>query len=206
MVERSLSMREVERFMLLELVDGFELRFLCGKFIDFKMNIARNSDNGKLCNEFLLNSMIDIMTTISDFYEMLGKDITPDKGIFISVLLSCRRSGLVDEGKENFYKMTRNYNVEAECMFGSASHQQSDDIYTKWKKLNEKLKKDGYKPDTSSVHNDVEEEIKEKMLCDHSDRLELAFSLLNTGMETIRITKNLHVCGDCHTVMKFLSL
>jgi hypothetical protein len=45
---------------------------------------------------------------------MLGKDITPDKGIFISVLLSCRRSGLVDEGKENFYKMTRNYNVEAE--------------------------------------------------------------------------------------------
>jgi hypothetical protein len=73
-------------------------------------------------------------------------------------------------------------------------------------KLNEKLKKDGYKPDTSSVHNDVEEEIKEKMLCDHSDRLELAFSLLNTGMETIRITKNLHVCGDCHTVMKFLSL
>jgi hypothetical protein len=73
--------------------------------------------------------------------------------------------------------------------------------------LNEKLKKDGYKPDTSSVHDDVEEEIKEKMLCDHSDRLELTFALLNTGMETIiRITKNLHVCGDCHKVMKFLSL
>jgi hypothetical protein len=33
--------KQVERFMLLELVDGFELRFLCGKFIDFKMNIAR---------------------------------------------------------------------------------------------------------------------------------------------------------------------
>jgi hypothetical protein len=45
---------------------------------------------------------------------MLGKDITPDEGIFISVLSACSRSGLVDEGKENFYKMTRNYNVEAE--------------------------------------------------------------------------------------------
>ncbi|CAJ2654932.1 pentatricopeptide repeat-containing protein at1g08070-like protein [Trifolium pratense] len=52
----------------------------------------------------------------------------------------------------------------------------------------------------------VEEEIKEKMLWDHSERLALAFVLLNAGPGTTnRITKNLRVCGDCHTVMKMIS-
>ncbi|KAL5147966.1 Pentatricopeptide repeat-containing protein, mitochondrial [Glycine soja] len=84
---------------------------------------------------------------------------------------------------------------------GDTSHEQSDDIYAKLKDLNEQLKKAGYKPDTSLVLYDVEEEIKEKMLWDHSERLALAFALINTGPgTTIRITKNLCVCGDCHTM------
>ncbi|KAG4390435.1 hypothetical protein GLYMA_06G301550v4 [Glycine max] len=89
---------------------------------------------------------------------------------------------------------------------GDTSHEQSDDIYAKLKDLNEQLKKAGYKPDTSLVLYDVEEEIKEKMLWDHSERLALAFALINTGPgTTIRITKNLCVCGDCHTVIKMIS-
>ena len=49
---------------------------------------------------------------ISIFYEMLGKGVTPDEGIFTAVLSACSHSGLVDEGKEIFYKMTRDYSVE----------------------------------------------------------------------------------------------
>ncbi|TKY66932.1 Pentatricopeptide repeat-containing protein [Spatholobus suberectus] len=258
---------------------------------------------------------------ISIFYEMLGKNVTPDEGIFTAVLSACSHSGLVNEGKEIFYKVTRDYNVEpgpthysclvdllgragyldeayavienmklkpnedawtallsacrlhrnvklaeisAQNLFemnpngvsgyvclsniyaaerrwkdvenvralvkkrrlrkppsysfvelnkmvhqffvGDTSHQQSDDIYAKLKDLNEQLKKAGYKPDTSSILYDVEEEIKEKMLWDHSERLALAFALINTGPgTTIRITKNLRVCGDCHTAIKMIS-
>ncbi|GAU39198.1 hypothetical protein TSUD_270420 [Trifolium subterraneum] len=44
------------------------------------------------------------------------------------------------------------------------------------------------------------------MLWDHSERLILAFALLNSGPGTTnRITKNLRVCGDCHTLIKMIS-
>lgn len=89
---------------------------------------------------------------------------------------------------------------------GDKSHQQTEDIYSKLKELYQQLKRIGYKPDTSSVFYDVEEEVKEKMLWDHSERLAIAFALISTGPGTIiRITKNLRTCGDCHTVAKLIS-
>lgn len=89
---------------------------------------------------------------------------------------------------------------------GDKSHQQTKDIYAKLKDINSLLKEDGYKPDTSLVLYDVHEEQKEKILWDHSERLAIAFALLNTSPGTkIRITKNLRVCVDCHTVAKLIS-
>ncbi|KDP25879.1 hypothetical protein JCGZ_22909 [Jatropha curcas] len=91
-------------------------------------------------------------------------------------------------------------------LVGDKSHPQIEDIYAMLKHLNQLLKEAGYKPDTSSVFYNVNEELKEKMLWDHSERLAVAFVLINTGPETIiRITKNLRVCGDCHTVLKMIS-
>ncbi|GAV79949.1 LOW QUALITY PROTEIN: PPR domain-containing protein/PPR_2 domain-containing protein/DYW_deaminase domain-containing protein, partial [Cephalotus follicularis] len=258
---------------------------------------------------------------ISLFCEMLANNVTPDEGVFTSVLSACSHAGLVVEGKEIFQRMTKNYNVKpgpahysclvdllgraghldeaydviksmevnptddiwtallsacrqyrnvklAEiieqkvfdmnprevgsyiclsniyatekrwndvdrvrsmlrnkrfkkppgCSFvelnkmvyfflvGDRSHPQTKEIYAKLSVLNQMLKKAGYKPDTSSVFYDVKEEVKETMLWDHSERLAIAFSLINTGPGTIiRITKNLRVCGDCHTVTKLIS-
>lgn len=91
-------------------------------------------------------------------------------------------------------------------LVGDKSHPQTHDVYAKLKDLNLRLKEAGYKPDTTSVFYDVEEEVKEKMLWDHSERLAIAFVLINTGPgTTIRITKNLRVCNDCHTVTKMIS-
>lgn len=91
-------------------------------------------------------------------------------------------------------------------LVGDKSHRQTVDIYAKLEDLNLQLKEAGYKPDTSSVFYDVEEDVKEKMLWDHSERLAIAFALINTRSgTTIRITKNLRVCGDCHTVTKMIS-
>ncbi|XP_050381964.1 putative pentatricopeptide repeat-containing protein At3g11460, mitochondrial [Argentina anserina] len=91
-------------------------------------------------------------------------------------------------------------------LVGDKSHPQTEDIYAKIKDLNLQLREVGYKPDTSSVLYDVGEEVKEKMLWDHSERLAIAFALINTRPgTTIRITKNLRVCVDCHTVTKMIS-
>jgi hypothetical protein len=61
------------------------------------------------------------------------------------------------------------------------------------------MKEAGYVPDTNFVLHDVEEEVKEHMLYSHSEKLAIAFGLINTSPGTpIRITKNLRVCGDCH--------
>ncbi|CAL9770407.1 unnamed protein product, partial [Musa acuminata subsp. burmannicoides] len=89
---------------------------------------------------------------------------------------------------------------------GDQSHPQYDKMRDIWNDLREKMEKMGYVPDTSSVMHNVEEEEKESFLSSHSERLAICFALLSTepGM-TIQIVKNLRVCGDCHTVFKFVS-
>ncbi|XP_057965800.1 putative pentatricopeptide repeat-containing protein At3g11460, mitochondrial [Malania oleifera] len=258
---------------------------------------------------------------ISIFHKMTENSIIPDEGVFTSILSACSHAGLVDEGKDIFYRMTKEYSVRhclahyscmvdllsragqldeayefiktmevrptgdiwaallsacllhrnvklaeisaqkafemnpekvgsyiclsnmyaAEkrwddvervralvrrnrlkkppgCSFieldkvihwflvGDRSHQQAEDIYAKLEDLRKLLKEAGYKPDTSSVFYDAEDEVKEKMLWDHSERLAIAFALINTSPGTvIRIIKNLRTCGDCHIVTKLIS-
>jgi hypothetical protein len=64
----------------------------------------------------------------------------------------------------------------------------------------------GYVPVTEFVLHDVEEESKVFHLCHHSEKLAIAFGLINTDPGTpLRIMKNLRVCEDCHTSTKFIS-
>ncbi|XP_038695185.1 pentatricopeptide repeat-containing protein At3g03580 [Tripterygium wilfordii] len=68
------------------------------------------------------------------------------------------------------------------------------------------MAKEGYIPDFQYALHDVEEDEKRDMLCGHSERLAIAFGLLNTEPGTpLYVMKNLRVCGDCHTVTKFIS-
>ncbi|CAN6471452.1 unnamed protein product [Victoria cruziana] len=89
---------------------------------------------------------------------------------------------------------------------GDRSHPDFARIRGMWERLHQKMLKAGYVPDTDSVLRDVEEEEKEIFLCSHSERLAIAFGLLNTDPGiTIQIIKNLRVCNDCHTATKFVS-
>ncbi|XP_059067384.1 pentatricopeptide repeat-containing protein At5g16860 [Cryptomeria japonica] len=89
---------------------------------------------------------------------------------------------------------------------GDKSHPQTQEIYAMLEKLSLEMKAAGYIPDTRPVLNDVEEEEKELLLCHHSEKLAIVFGLLNTTPgTTIRVVKNLRVCGDCHTATKFIS-
>ncbi|KAK2979463.1 hypothetical protein RJ640_026361 [Escallonia rubra] len=89
---------------------------------------------------------------------------------------------------------------------GDASHPQSEQLRNFLEILSEKLKKEGYVPDTSCVLRNVDEEEKENLLCGHSERLAIAFGILNTPPgTTIRVAKNLRVCNDCHAATKIMS-
>eukprot|EP01018_Ginkgo_biloba_P031205 Gb_32921 [translate_table: standard] len=89
---------------------------------------------------------------------------------------------------------------------GDISHPQSEKIYSMLETLAGQMEAAGYVPNTNFVLHDVEEEVKEHMLCSHSEKLAIAFGLINTSAGTpIRITKNLRVCGDCHNATKFIS-
>ncbi|XP_011658262.1 putative pentatricopeptide repeat-containing protein At3g23330 [Cucumis sativus] len=91
-------------------------------------------------------------------------------------------------------------------MAGDESHPCYEKIREAMEVLVELMEKEGYVPDTSEVHHDVEEEQKKYLVCSHSERLAIVFGIINTpaGM-TIRVTKNLRVCTDCHTATKFIS-
>ncbi|KAG6412165.1 hypothetical protein SASPL_124835 [Salvia splendens] len=84
---------------------------------------------------------------------------------------------------------------------GDHTHVQSREIYEQLKQLREKLELAGYVPDTNFVLHDIDDELKLDILHTHSEKLAIAF-----GLTPIRITKNLRVCGDCHTFIKFVSL
>ncbi|XAR73318.1 hypothetical protein NMG60_11007239 [Bertholletia excelsa] len=87
-----------------------------------------------------------------------------------------------------------------------ALHPQRDAIYQMIAKVWEEIKKMGFIPNTESVLHDLDEELKEQILRHHSEKLAIAFGLLKTPENTtLRIMKNLRVCDDCHTAIKFIS-
>ncbi|KAL0912268.1 hypothetical protein M5K25_018230 [Dendrobium thyrsiflorum] len=89
---------------------------------------------------------------------------------------------------------------------GDKCHPQASEIYKFLQDLPAKMKAAGYRPETSFVLHDVNEEEKECNLATHSEKLAIAFGILNTSPgETLRITKNLRICGDCHSAAKFIS-
>lgn len=90
---------------------------------------------------------------------------------------------------------------------GDRTHPKSKEIYDALRDLTEKLEEAGFVPDTNFVLHDVDEEVKVGMLSLHSEKLALAFGLIATpDGSLLRITKNLRVCGDCHSFFKFASL
>ncbi|KAJ3700582.1 hypothetical protein LUZ61_004287 [Rhynchospora tenuis] len=89
---------------------------------------------------------------------------------------------------------------------GSRSHPQAKEIYTMLDEMLERIKMEGYVTDAGVVSHDLTKEQKEEALYYHSEKLAIAFGLIHTRAgATIRITKNLRVCRDCHEMSKFVS-
>lgn len=85
-------------------------------------------------------------------------------------------------------------------------HPEAEAILFKVDEILKMITAAGYVPDMSFALHDINEEGKVHGLAYHSEKLAVAFGLLHLPTEApIRIYKNIRVCGDCHTAMKFIS-
>ena len=91
--------------------------------------------------------------------------------------------------------------VVHEFIAGGRGHPEAKEIYGKVNEMVECIRCVGYV-------TEEEEEVVEKdnPVYYHSEKLAVAFGLLKTKAgETLRITKNLRVCKDCHQALKLVS-
>ncbi|KAL4273233.1 hypothetical protein GQ457_13G028010 [Hibiscus cannabinus] len=114
-----------------------------------------------------------------------------------------RNRGLVKEPGWSQIEMNGAIHV---FLAGDRSHHRSSDIYKKLSELNTKLKEAGYIAEIDMVVHDLETEEKEESVKVHSERLAVAWGLIDTEPgTTLTIIKNLQTCGDCHSFLKFTS-
>jgi pentatricopeptide repeat protein len=91
-------------------------------------------------------------------------------------------------------------------ILGDNSHPQIDEINRQLNQLIHRLMGVGYVPDTNFVLQDLEGEQREDSLRYHSEKLAIVFGMMSLSREkTIRIRKNIRICGDCHIFAKLVT-
>ncbi|PON76477.1 DYW domain containing protein [Parasponia andersonii] len=106
--------------------------------------------------------------------------------------------------------------IEKEVHFfynGDDCHPLTENIHEALEEMEKKMKAEmGYIPGLRFALHDVEDESKAESLRVHSEKLAIGLALVRGGLnketkekKTIRIFKNLRVCGDCHSFIKGLS-
>ncbi|KAI5656392.1 hypothetical protein M9H77_25185 [Catharanthus roseus] len=87
------------------------------------------------------------------------------------------------------------------------TYPQCEGVYEMLHQMEWQLKFEGYSPDISQVLGDVDEEEKRERLKNHSQKLAIAFALIQTSQNShIRIVRNVRMCSDCHTYTKLISI
>lgn len=89
---------------------------------------------------------------------------------------------------------------------GDKCHAQSKEIYQKLDELMLEISKHGYVPQEKFLLPDVNEQ-EERVLLYHSEKLAIAFGLINTSDWTpLQIVQSHRICGDCHSAIKLIAL
>ncbi|KAH7668333.1 TPR-like protein [Dioscorea alata] len=138
-------------------------------------------------------------TLLSNIYAIAGRwrDVA-------RIRLLMKKSGIK---KRPGYSWIEDKNGHAVFFVGDRSHPQSRQIYTLLANLIGRIKAIGYVPQTNFALHDVDDEEKSSLLSEHSEKLALAYGILTSFPgSTIRITKNLRICGDCHNAITFISM
>ncbi|KAL6182503.1 hypothetical protein ACLB2K_043922 [Fragaria x ananassa] len=83
----------------------------------------------------------------------------------------------------------------------------SEEVYKATHHMMKRIKAAGYVPNAADGRLDAEEDDKQQAsVSHHSEKLAIAFGLIRTRPgTTLRISKNLRVCTDCHNATKIIS-
>ncbi|XP_057950690.1 pentatricopeptide repeat-containing protein At1g08070, chloroplastic-like [Malania oleifera] len=85
-------------------------------------------------------------------------------------------------------------------------HPNSKEVYNATENMMRWIKLAGYVPQTAEVTLDAEDDDREASLSHHSEKLAIALGMIRTSAgTTIRISKNLRMCRDCHNATKIIS-
>ncbi|WJX96349.1 hypothetical protein P8452_77568 [Trifolium repens] len=122
--------------------------------------------------------------------------------------VACVRKLMNDRGVKKapgFSMIEMEGNVN-EFVAGGKDHPLAKAIYAKVDEMLESIGLVGYVPDIGGVLHDLDEEEWENPLFYHSEKLAIGYGLLKSKRgETLRITKNLRICKDCHQACKLIS-
>ncbi|KAL5574528.1 hypothetical protein UlMin_016227 [Ulmus minor] len=89
---------------------------------------------------------------------------------------------------------------------GDKEHNEIEEINLKLKDLYRAFRTRDYGKEMNRVLLDLEEKQKQDELLYHSEKLAVVYGIMSSPNGTpIRIMKNLRICGDCHSFMKFIS-
>ncbi|PKA57145.1 Pentatricopeptide repeat-containing protein [Apostasia shenzhenica] len=89
---------------------------------------------------------------------------------------------------------------------GDNTHPRNKVIYEKLAEMVSKIERLGYARSGTSKLDDVSSKIKSNLLNCHSEKLAVVLGIISLPPAApIRVMKNLRICVDCHTTMKFFS-
>ncbi|XP_059284354.1 pentatricopeptide repeat-containing protein At2g15690, mitochondrial-like isoform X1 [Lycium ferocissimum] len=150
----------------------------------------------------------EVWETVIEFARIHGDIELEDRVDELLVRLDSSRN-VADKLPAPFQKRHSEFNMlegkDRANEFKSTMPQRAD-AYEKLKGLSGQMRDAGYVPDTRYVLHDIDEAAKEQALMYHSERLAIAYGLISTpARTTLRIIKNLRICGDCHNAIKIMS-
>ncbi|PWA65720.1 tetratricopeptide repeat (TPR)-like superfamily protein [Artemisia annua] len=161
-----------------------------------------NTELGKLCAEMITEQDPDDPSAY-----ILLSNLYASKGQWekvVKIRKTMKEKNLIKEAGCSWIEAE---NQSHKFYVGDTFHPRVHEIYKELDQLVTDIKKLGYVPDTDFVLHELDEKEKEQYLVQHSEKIAVAFGLISTSKnKPIRVFKNLRVCGDCHTAMKYISV
>ncbi|CAN1230107.1 Pentatricopeptide repeat-containing protein DOT4, chloroplastic [Linum grandiflorum] len=166
-----------------------------------------------------------------EIFRMMEMNIRPDIFTLSVVLHACGCSGSVDSGRDvhryivehglesDLFVCNSLMDMYAKCgsmedasrrvhvfVAGDSSHPEIRPIEALLEEIRNKMKEEGFSPKLRYALRNGDDAEKEMALCGHSEKLAMAYGMLNLPPRTvIRVFKNLRICRDCHETAKFVS-
>ncbi|KAI5075882.1 hypothetical protein GOP47_0009958 [Adiantum capillus-veneris] len=101
---------------------------------------------------------------------------------------------------------TDSSNVAHKFSVGDTKHAEDRSINVKLEEISHKLWHHGHSESLHRMSQNILSAAKSHLLCRHSEMLALACALTNAPQrDTIHITKDMGICGDCHVVISIIS-